>query len=102
MDALFAALEFDEGDAGAAAVADGDDGGQEGDTGKKRKINVRAPLYSLELLADREGMLQYLTGFDRESIDLLTQRLGEVVFLSPSFCSSLLRTLGKLWFCFLT
>ena len=55
------------------------------DLGKKRKINVRAPLYSLELLADREGMLQYLTGFDRESIDLLTQRLGEVVFLSPSF-----------------
>ena len=70
---------------GAAAVSNGDDGGQEGDAGKKRKINVRAPLYSLELLADREGMLQYLTGFDRESIDLLTQRLGEVVFLSPCF-----------------
>jgi hypothetical protein len=46
--------------------------------GKRRKINVREPLYSLELLSEREGMLYYLTGFERSEVDLIVKRFGEV------------------------
>ena len=46
--------------------------------GKRRKINVREPLYSLELLSEREGMLYYLAGFDRSEVDLIVKRFGEV------------------------
>jgi hypothetical protein len=49
---------------------------------KKRKVNVREPLYSLEILAEREGMLYYLTGFERSEVDLLVKRFAEVRKLS--------------------
>lgn len=48
------------------------------EAGKKRKINVREPLYSLEALSERPGMLEYLTGFDRSGVDLLIRRFDEV------------------------
>ena len=45
---------------------------------KRRKINVREQLYSLEILSEREGMLEYYTGFDRSHVDLLVRRFSEV------------------------
>ena len=45
---------------------------------KRRKINVREELYSLEILSEREGMLEYYTGFDRSEVDLLVRRFSEV------------------------
>jgi len=41
-------------------------------------MNVRDPLYSLEILSEREGMLYYLTGFERSEVDLLVKRFQEV------------------------
>ena len=52
---------------------------------KKRKLNVRDPLYSLEILSEREGMLYYLTGFERSEVDLLVKRFAEVGGLSCFF-----------------
>ena len=48
-------------------------------------MNVREPLYSLEILAEREGMLYYLTGFERSEVDLLVKRFAEVRRLSCFF-----------------
>lgn len=45
---------------------------------QRRKINVREPLYSLESMAQRDGMLEYYTGFDRSAIELLVRRMEEV------------------------
>ena len=45
---------------------------------KRRKINVRPPLYSFESLADRHHMLEYLTGLDQETILLLVDLFDEV------------------------
>ena len=45
---------------------------------KRRKIYVRDALYSLELLTERRGMLEFCTGFDRPAMDLLIRRFGEV------------------------
>ena len=52
---------------------------------KKRKLNVRDPLFSLEILSEREGMLYYLTGFERSEVDLLVKRFAEVRKLSCFF-----------------
>lgn len=49
-----------------------------GEPVKRRKINVREVLYSLEILSEREGMLEYYTGFDRPAVDLLVRRFSEV------------------------
>ena len=53
---------------------------------KRRKLNVRTPLYSLEILSEREGMLYYLTGFERSEVDLLVKRFEEVKIV-VLFCS---------------
>ena len=45
---------------------------------KRRRIDVRDALYSLEILTERRGMLEYYTGFDRPAVDLLTKRFREV------------------------
>ena len=69
--------------------ADGDAGMEEEEADgrqKKRKLNVRDPLYSLEILSEREGMLYYLTGFERSEVDLLVKRFGEVKIV-VMFCS---------------
>jgi hypothetical protein len=60
---------------------------------KRRKIDVRDALYSLEVLTERHGMLEFCTGFDRPAVDLLIRRFFEVstssiVFLFCS-CSSI-------------
>ena len=64
-----------------------EDDEQEEDPGpqKRRKVNVRTALFSLEILSEREGMLEYLTGFNRCEIDLLTKRFEEVRFASFFF-----------------
>ncbi len=49
-----------------------------GEPVKRRRIDVREPLYSLEILAERPGMLEYYTGFDRPAVDLLIRRFSEV------------------------
>lgn len=54
---------------------------------RRRKINVREPLYTFDVMAEREGMLEYYTGFDRLSIQLLSQRMEEVCSASSFFCS---------------
>jgi len=75
--------DLDQGDAD-------DDAGMEEEEAhapqKKRKQNVRTPLYSLEILSDREGMLHYLAGFERSEVDLLVKRFGEVKIFGL-FCS---------------
>jgi hypothetical protein len=45
---------------------------------KKRKINVQEPLYDLEALCERPGMLEYYTGLDRSQFDMLLERLSKV------------------------
>jgi hypothetical protein len=66
---------MDQGDAdGSAGMEEEEAGGPR----KQRKVNVRDPLYSLEILSEREGMLYYLTGFERSEVDLLVKRFGEV------------------------
>lgn len=54
---------------------------------KKGNFDVRTPLYSLEILSERKGMLYYLTGFDRSEVDLLVKRFKEVKIV-VMFCSS--------------
>lgn len=52
---------------------------EEGDApAKRRKIDVRDALYSLEWLTERRGMLEFCTGFDRPAVDLLIRRFREV------------------------
>jgi len=45
---------------------------------KRRKKNVRDPLFSFEELVEREGMLEYYTGLDRSTVELVIKRLDEV------------------------
>jgi len=45
---------------------------------KRRKIYVQDALYSLELLTERRGMLEFCTGFDRPAVKLLIRRFREV------------------------
>ena len=63
---------------GDAPESEENEGEDSGEPVKRRKINVREPLYSLELLSERAGMLEYYTGFDRPAVDLLTRRFSEV------------------------
>jgi len=66
---------FDRVDVPESEENDGEDAGE---PEKRRKINVREELYSLEILSEREGMLKYYTGFDRSEVDLLVRRFSEV------------------------
>ena len=45
---------------------------------KKRKINIQEPLYDLEALCKRPGMLEYYTGLDRSQFNMLLKRLTKV------------------------
>jgi hypothetical protein len=78
---------MDQGDADGADMEEEEAGGPR----KQRKVNVRDPLYSLEILSEREGMLYYLTGFERSEVDLLVKRSGEVRLSGMFFSSSILR-----------
>lgn len=63
----------------------GSDGEDVGEPAKKRRIDVRDALYSLEILSERRGMLEYYTGFDRPAVDLLIKRFREVSWRTPVF-----------------
>ena len=85
---------LDQGD--ADGVADMEEEEADGPQ-KKRKLNVRDPLYSLEILSEREGMLEYLTGFERSEVDLLVKRFGEVRMSVIFFACSTLHANAPLW-----
>ena len=85
---------MDQGDAdGAADMEEEEADGPR----KQRKLNVRDPLYSLEILSEREGMLYYLTGFERSEVDLLVKRFGEVRLSCIVFACSTLHAHVPLW-----
>jgi hypothetical protein len=65
----------DDGEEESSSDNEGEDSGE---PEKRRKVNVREELYSLEILSEREGMLEYYTGFDRSDVDLLVRRFSEV------------------------
>jgi hypothetical protein len=65
----------DDGEEESPSDNEGEDSGE---PDKRRKVNVREELYSLEILSEREGMLEYYTGFDRSDVDLLVRRFSEV------------------------
>ena len=69
----------------AAPSSDEEEGG-EGEE-KKRKVLVREGLYSLEILSEREGMLESCTGFSRREVDLLVIRFEEARSACPCFVS---------------
>jgi hypothetical protein len=78
IDALLQSMDPEEMDPEAPAGASADEGEDVGEPVKRRRIDVREPLYSLEILAERPGMLEYYTGFDRPTVDLLIRRFSEV------------------------
>jgi hypothetical protein len=85
---------LDQGDAdGAAGMEEEEADGPQ----KKRKLNVRDPLYSLEILSEREGMLYYLIGFERSEVNLLVKRFGEVRMSVIFFACSTLHANAPLW-----
>ena len=61
---------------------------------KRRKKDVRPPLYSMSELAKRRGMLEFYTGFDLETIKLLIRRLEEVRRLDLLFFFFVFLVLG--------
>lgn len=83
MDVLLQMLVVDEDDHEEDAGGGGDDEAAKPAQPKRRKSNVRDPLYSLDILAERDGMLHYLTGLNRDAIDLIISRVQEVIF-SPA------------------
>ena len=67
-------------------VAEEEEPRNEGEApGKRRKKNVRSPLYSMEALDERPGMLEFYTGFNLQTIQLLISRLEEVDRLALLF-----------------
>jgi hypothetical protein len=71
--------------------ADGLDARDGDGPGRRRRIDVREPLYSLDMLDARRGMLEFYTGFDRPTVDLLIRLIAEAS-LRVDFCrSSLMR-----------
>ena len=50
-------------------------GGGRAERGKKRRVDVRKPLYSFEVLAERRDMLEYYTGLDESAFRELLRRL---------------------------
>ena len=54
---------------------------------KRRKIYVAEPLYTMEILRERRGMLEYLTSFEYSDIQLLVRRLvKQARFFFRFFC----------------
>lgn len=64
------AVEEPSGDSGVA-----DKGGE---PPRKRRRDVRPPLFSFDILTERREMLEYYTGFGEEAVQLLVERLSEV------------------------
>ena len=85
MDALFQCMVLSGKTKGASVAASVDEDEDDGEPAKKRRIDVRDALYSLEILSERRGMLEYYTGFDRPAVDLLIKRFREVSWRTPVF-----------------
>jgi hypothetical protein len=91
VDALLQHMMADEEGQNAPVAASADEGDDSGEPVKKRRVDVREPLYSLEILKERPGMLEYYTGFDLSAVNLLIRRfrevsLGRSVFPLFAFC----------------
>lgn len=76
---------------GEAAGSDADQHEDADVPNKKRKVDVREPLYSLEILKERPGMVEYYTGLELSAVELLIRRFREVslrasVFRPFTFC----------------
>ncbi len=67
------------------APVDGRDGNDGEVPARRRRRDVREPLYSLDILDARRGMLEYYTGFDRPAVELLIRRIEEAS-LRCGFC----------------
>jgi hypothetical protein len=85
---------------GEEPESEGDEGEDDGEPVKRRKIYVREPFYSLDLLGERRGMLKYYTGLERAEVDLLIRRFDEVscvcaFFLLSLFCEGAICGTGK-------
>ena len=85
MDALLQCMVLSGTEKGASISANGDMDEARDEPPKKRRIDVRDALYSLEILTERRGMLEYYTGFDRPAVDLLIKRFREVSWRTPVF-----------------
>ena len=85
VDAVIQYLCSDHQDAEEDVASSGGEGEDSGEPANRRRIDVREPLYSLELLSQRRGMLEYYTGFDRAGVDLLIRRFAEVSSSWPFF-----------------
>jgi hypothetical protein len=85
MDALLQCMVLNGTEKGASISASGDMDEACGEPAKGRRIDVRGALYSLEILSERRGMLEYYTGFDRPAVDLLIKRFREVSWRTPVF-----------------
>ncbi len=76
---------------GEAAGSDADEHEDAEVPNKKRRVDVREPLYSLEILKERPGMVEYYTGLVLSAVELLIRRFREVslrasVFRHFTFC----------------
>lgn len=78
MDALFQSFVMAEDGLDEPISSSAEDNEEEIAPPKRRKIYVQDALYSLELLTERRGMLEFCTGFDRPAVDLLIRRFCEV------------------------
>jgi hypothetical protein len=78
IDALLQSMDAKVMEQVASADANADEGEDSGEPVKRRRIDVREALYSLEILGEWPGMLEYYTGFDRPVVDLLIRRFSEV------------------------
>ena len=74
MDALLKSFVMAGEEQEVPVSASADEGEDSRSPPKRRRIDVRDALYSLEFLAERRGMLEFCTGFE----DLLTRRFREV------------------------
>jgi hypothetical protein len=78
MDALFQSFVMAEDGSNEPIPSSAEDIEEDLAPPKRRKIYVQDALYSLELLTERRGMLEFCTGFDRPAVDLLIRRFCEV------------------------
>jgi hypothetical protein len=66
------------GDEGEEDGSNSDEEEEEEEEGRRRKRNVREPLFSWEVLEERAEMLEYYTGFSKDDVKVLINRLQEV------------------------
>lgn len=99
MDALLAHLLSPPSESGEEVSSSVGEDEARGAPPRKRKKNVREPLFSFEELINRHEMLEYYTGLDKCAFELLVKRLGEVRTVVSFFppCGTRFRRMF-LWF----